>query len=601
MIRIDRCVKRLLGRESPEDKKKRELESLLLREDVLSFVLYCLNNLEIRARLKKKKIDSINEAMKNNCYEEINKIEEYHRILEDTLDKHYENNKEECLFSLGKKKNILEDIINTADICFKNNEIFFRGISPPQTAVEHAKDYISNTLTKIEDHPEKIDISKFIKGIVAAAAINIMIATHIMNNNFNHDINVINYPRNVIEHKIEPPKALETSFKNEDNYKENLKKEILEDKEKKMPLENKIEEFNFTDKKTETRNKYKTTSSIKQKISILMYHLFGDKDTRYMVSYETFRKHLQYLYENNFYLINLSDYARGDFSKVPEGKKPIVLTFDDSTKNQFFFEKDGKLSKRSGLGILLDFYKQHPDFGCGGTFFVNTSRIIFGEKGREAEKLRILRELGFEIGSHGDRHINYENSSYENAIKDQVDFFKKIHSLDPQAEIVSFSWPYGAKPKDKKTLETICSMYSYVVNAWGGGAELEGERKAIPRIEASKFTFPEYLPKHTYVVEKNNSKDIATNIEVKIIGMYSNPFLYKSIKEIAQNLNVSKYQIYKSVEKNNIKKRKEIINEYIKNRSKNVKELYSSGKSVEDISLLFGMSTSTIYRDINRE
>ncbi|HPH96961.1 MAG TPA: hypothetical protein PKW33_09685 [Anaerolineaceae bacterium] len=115
------------------------------------------------------------------------------------------------------------------------------------------------------------------------------------------------------------------------------------------------------------------------RLAILTYHRFYPN--RYTdlpltkVRLEDFANQLQSLYDQGFTLISLADWLRGDLS-VPEGRRPLVITIDDLfNADQIFLDANGKPSPKSGLGLMWQFYQQHPDFGFSAAIFYN-----FGDK-----------------------------------------------------------------------------------------------------------------------------------------------------------------------------------------------------------------------------
>ncbi|MCL4425024.1 MAG: polysaccharide deacetylase family protein, partial [Firmicutes bacterium] len=142
------------------------------------------------------------------------------------------------------------------------------------------------------------------------------------------------------------------------------------------------------------------------KVMILEYHLIGDKEDRWERQYDNFRKDLERLYREGYRLISLVDYLRNSI-RVPEGYTPVVLTFDDGSRGQFnYLEKDGQkvIDPRSAVGIILDFAREHPDFGTAATFY--TLYPPFGQARYWQEKVRFLVEHGMDIGNHTANHVN---------------------------------------------------------------------------------------------------------------------------------------------------------------------------------------------------
>jgi hypothetical protein len=117
---------------------------------------------------------------------------------------------------------------------------------------------------------------------------------------------------------------------------------------------------------------------------ILLYHRFipdtEDKSTATKTRFSDFKKQLQVLYDNGFSLISLKDWLDGSFV-VPEGKRPLIITLDDLWfADQLYINDDGTPSIDSGLGILWDFSKSHPDFGFSASVFSNMGDKFYADK-----------------------------------------------------------------------------------------------------------------------------------------------------------------------------------------------------------------------------
>lgn len=151
------------------------------------------------------------------------------------------------------------------------------------------------------------------------------------------------------------------------------------------------------------------------RVPVLEYHRFGTKEERWTRTYDNFRKDLAWLHANGYVTVNAQDLAAGKL-EVPAGKKPVVLTFDDATSEQFKFLHDasGKIRRdakgqpmvdpQSAVGILDAFHSKHPDFGRAGTFFVLPN--AFEVSAEAGEKLRYLLATGREIANHSYSHPN---------------------------------------------------------------------------------------------------------------------------------------------------------------------------------------------------
>ena len=110
-------------------------------------------------------------------------------------------------------------------------------------------------------------------------------------------------------------------------------------------------------------------------VPILNYHRFlpdefpRSSGTKLRLS--EFRQDLERLYEAGYSLVDLDDWLQGDL-RLTAGRRPLILTFDDAYfADQLFLGEDGQPSRRTGIGELLAFSKEYPDFGFTVSLFAN--------------------------------------------------------------------------------------------------------------------------------------------------------------------------------------------------------------------------------------
>jgi hypothetical protein len=123
---------------------------------------------------------------------------------------------------------------------------------------------------------------------------------------------------------------------------------------------------------------------------ILIYHYFGRDNEEDIPTtwtrFKDFENHLQQLYDNGFSLVPLSSWIDGTF-KVPEGRKPLVITIDDFWRSdQIYIDDEGTPSPYSGIGILWRFSQEHPDFGFAASGFSNMGDKFFSDTLLPAEQ-----------------------------------------------------------------------------------------------------------------------------------------------------------------------------------------------------------------------
>jgi hypothetical protein len=198
------------------------------------------------------------------------------------------------------------------------------------------------------------------------------------------------------------------------------------------------------------------------RIPILEYHLIADKDTRWGRSADHFRHDLKMLYDRGYRPITVSQLIDKQFD-IPAGTSPVVFTFDDASPGQFsYIEKDGQLEidPNSGVGIWLEFNKEHPDWGKRATFCMlpaaSAGHAFFGEKGIAGQKskwrlqkVRFLAEQGFELCNHTLWHANL--AKYSDAVV-QEQIARGVMAIDsavPGYRVRTFALPLGIWPKNR--------------------------------------------------------------------------------------------------------------------------------------------------------
>jgi hypothetical protein len=220
------------------------------------------------------------------------------------------------------------------------------------------------------------------------------------------------------------------------------------------------------------------------KVPILMYHEIGEPGEygeRYTVSPIIFRRHLEWLDRNGYGLISIGDYISGRYKEFE--RKPVMLTFDDSTAGQFRYVQDG-IDPECAVAILKDYSDKSPGFGHNAAFFIDfvdkqgNFQVPFSQKGMEREKLGYILGLGMEIGNHTILHTDMRKGK---DAQNSVQFCDYLIELLAPVGKRYFAYPYGAMPEHK------VMGFDCVFAAWGGVApDIDSksfDRFAIPRIE----------------------------------------------------------------------------------------------------------------------
>jgi peptidoglycan/xylan/chitin deacetylase (PgdA/CDA1 family) len=192
-------------------------------------------------------------------------------------------------------------------------------------------------------------------------------------------------------------------------------------------------------------------------IPILEYHHLGPEPEQFVRTPDQFRADLQWLYDNDFYVVNLHDIL-DDNINVPAGKRPVALTFDDSPVTQFRLIplSDGRLTidPNCAVGIMERFFLQHPDFGRGGHFSVLPGYFFDWDPATgHADQTPLIQAKfdwlvanGYEIGNHTLDHANLVELTDEEVKYQLAEANNAIHEILPEVPIRVITLPYGMYP-----------------------------------------------------------------------------------------------------------------------------------------------------------
>lgn len=256
-------------------------------------------------------------------------------------------------------------------------------------------------------------------------------------------------------------------------------------------------------------------------IMVLEYHVIGDEELRWTRTRENFRKDLEYLYRNDYYLVGMRDLLANRV-RVPVGKTPVVLTFDDSNRSQFqaVVGPDGQLTvdPASGLGILEAFVAEYPDFGRAGVFCVlpgaDPPNDLFGQPEHRQRKLQYLASRGYELCNHTLWHALLDRTEPKEIVRQLALAQKTIREAVPGYEVRVFDPPGGVYPDDlapvlEGTYEGETYQHWAILEVTGGPMTAPAHRDTdflhTPRIQAVPteveywFEYFEKNPNERYV------------------------------------------------------------------------------------------------------
>lgn len=177
-------------------------------------------------------------------------------------------------------------------------------------------------------------------------------------------------------------------------------------------------------------------------VPVLMYHRITDGGGEYDRTAAEFKAELLQLWRDGYRPISAADLATGHVD-VPAGKSPVVLTFDDSSVEQFALTHGGNIGRGTAVDILLRFARSHPAFGPAGTFFVNERPF---NDDRWPRMLRRLHDLGFEIGNHTLEHVNLGAVPKAEVQRQLALGAQMIRRAVPTQQVRTFALPLGIRP-----------------------------------------------------------------------------------------------------------------------------------------------------------
>jgi hypothetical protein len=213
----------------------------------------------------------------------------------------------------------------------------------------------------------------------------------------------------------------------------------------------------------------------------ILYHHFA-KDTHAPTStytrYSDFKAELQKLYDAGYSLVSMSSWLDGTFS-VPAGRKPLLFTLDDGIfADQLYIDPDGTPSVYSGLGILYQFSKDHPDFGFAASIYVNMGDKFYGDlhvddwfyvsegnawKTKLANTMVWMIENNIEIYNHTYTHIDFSLTKpadilYQLKQNDDVErqFLAMVNRSDLDTKLGNIvALPFGTWPATKAGMDIL--------------------------------------------------------------------------------------------------------------------------------------------------
>lgn len=216
-------------------------------------------------------------------------------------------------------------------------------------------------------------------------------------------------------------------------------------------------------------------------IPVMMYHgivNLKDSDTAYTGgnvdkdgytrTAESFRKDLDYYYNEGYRMIRLEDYIDGKID-TEMGKSPIVLTFDDGLENNIKvtgLDSNGNIiiDPNSAVGILEEYKKKYPDYNVTATFFINGG--LFRQTEYNEKILNWLIDNGYDIGNHTYTHVDFTTVDENKATEEVGKMYQKLDGIIKDKYVNIVALPFGSPYDDdhsnfKYIIEGTYNDYKY--------------------------------------------------------------------------------------------------------------------------------------------
>ncbi len=182
-------------------------------------------------------------------------------------------------------------------------------------------------------------------------------------------------------------------------------------------------------------------------VPVLMYHQLRDGGgSAWDMSEEEFRAELVWLFDHDYVPITTAAFARGEID-VPAGYRPVVLTFDDSTRSQAHLDEDGGFAPDTSMGILIDVAADYDHVEPVASLYVITSSL-FGGGADGPAIVAALHDAGMEIGNHSHTHANLRSLDASGVQTELAQNVAMVRNLVPGAEVTTLSLPLGIYPED---------------------------------------------------------------------------------------------------------------------------------------------------------
>ncbi len=184
-------------------------------------------------------------------------------------------------------------------------------------------------------------------------------------------------------------------------------------------------------------------------VPVLMYHRIVKKRRASIDRTPAqFRRELEMLAKQGYVPISAKEFATGDI-RVPAGKSPVVLTFDDGHPSHFGLDAAGNPRPGTAVAIILQVAAEHPGFRPVATFWINHTPFGLQTEREQAAAVGWLVGNGFEVANHTWSHANLRTLP-KKKVRRQLARVEKLLRKLGAGPAQTMALPYGSMPRSKK-------------------------------------------------------------------------------------------------------------------------------------------------------
>ncbi|MFI6319087.1 polysaccharide deacetylase family protein [Nonomuraea sp. NPDC050556] len=189
------------------------------------------------------------------------------------------------------------------------------------------------------------------------------------------------------------------------------------------------------------------------KVPVLMYHRILKKRLASIDRTPSqLRKELEQLAKQGYVPITAREFATGDI-RVPAGKFPVVLTFDDGHQSHFALDADGMPKKDTAVDLIYRVAREYPTFRPVATFWINKRPFGLDDRDEQVKAVQWLTQHGFEVANHTWSHPDLRTLS-KKKVREQLVRLERLLKKLGVGPAKTMALPFGSMPRSKKLART---------------------------------------------------------------------------------------------------------------------------------------------------